>query len=273
MRQQKRERPTYQVNGSVAPASAEPVAPASAEPVAPASAEPVAPASAEPVAPASAEPVAPASAEFSLDPRYSHYLQYYLHLVRERSESQNELDKSLINISSASIAASIAVIKPLYDTVGLSYLGLIFASWIAFCCAIVCTIESYQKSVSEYDEPIADCQYLMFPELKTPLEAESEDDSNKHSNNKNAKKLDTSFLNLVARLSFYAGVIMFLVFIGINIVRQNPSAHKVGGNYNQPVQPSNVNILTPPAAGKNTTRSPLAAHTVPLSGTIKKGKP
>ncbi|MCW3062259.1 MAG: hypothetical protein JWQ02_4080 [Capsulimonas sp.] len=185
------------------------------------------------VEPASVETVEPASVETSTDPRYSHYIQYYLHLVREQSESQNELDKSIINISSASIAASIAIIKPLYDTVGISFLWLVFISWIAFCCAIMCTIESYQRSVNDYREPIANCHSLMFGEVKKEAQGESDPEGKgkgKSGSNKLRVSMTTASFNVIARLSFYTGVTLFLVFVGLNVARSKSPTSMVNSS-------------------------------------------
>jgi hypothetical protein len=81
----------------------------------------------------------------------------------ERSDSQNELDRAIVNVSSASLAVSMAIIKELSDLRAVIDLPLVFVSWTAFCIAIAFTVESYRRSIDEYGTEISNCYSRFFP--------------------------------------------------------------------------------------------------------------
>jgi len=211
----------------------------------------------------------------ALDPRFGVYMQHYLQLVKERSDSQNELDKSIITISSASIAASIALIKPLSDLGAIYYMPLIFISWVAFFLAILSTVESYRLSADEYGIEIANCYSHIFG-ADTEDQPSDKTNAEEVADKKKRSKIciNTSSANSMARLSFYGGILSLLLFVGINFwkgpIRMTNKTPQTVTMTNPPSQPTGHVPFgkTPP--------SPPVAPSVPVAkpaGNNKGGKP
>jgi hypothetical protein len=182
---------------------------------------------------AESAPVTDASEPQTLDPRYPIYWQYYIHLVEEQSQSQTELDKSILNLSLGALGVSFAIITALSGIASrVIDLPLVFASWVVFSIAIVATTESYNSSIQDYSQHILRAHSVIFGETSesTPSPETMGIASGRKLNwlNKSFQRcrawLGTERLNITARVSFYFGIAFLLVFVGLNLIGGKPKS-------------------------------------------------
>jgi thiol-disulfide isomerase/thioredoxin len=213
--------------------------------------------------------------EEKLDPKYPIYHQHYLYLAKEQSDSQNEHDRAIINISSASLAASIAIIKPMSDLFGpVVDVGWVFASWFGFCIAISSVIESYQRSVDEYDVELEKCYPLI---MNGDVDRKDVSDQAPAPKRSLRIQISATSLNTIARYSFYFGIASLLIFVGINILEGGSHLNKPMAQTTKSAQPSAGPYVpsntvpfgkTPPAGPVPPVSTPK-----PASGNKSQGKP
>lgn len=164
------------------------------------------------------------------DPKYQFYFQYHMHLSEQRYDSQNQLDKAILTLSSASLGASVAFVKTFSDFGFLAGLPLVFFAWLAFTIAIVCTVESFQVSIDDFTNMIANCYKHIYPEgmedsqsegsLKQAVPEEQTDNEQRKAGSERKRiSVSTASLNKSARYSFYIGLLLFMIFAGINFTK------------------------------------------------------
>ncbi|MBU3610995.1 hypothetical protein ICN32_10565 [Polynucleobacter wuianus] len=125
-------------------------------------------------------------------------------LKRQLSNSENA-DRAILTISIAALGFSLAFLKDLVPLRDAQFLILLYASWIAFTCAILVTLASFFSSQAAINGELirAEKYYL-------------EKDQSQFDRRLIEERITVS-LNWVAAISFVAGVVLTCIFSGINL--------------------------------------------------------
>lgn len=125
-------------------------------------------------------------------------------LKRQLSNSENA-DRAILTISIAALGFSLAFLKDLVPLKEAQFPILLYASWIAFTCAILVTLASFFSSQAAINGELikAEKYYL-------------ENDESQFDKRLIEERITVS-LNWVAAMSFVIGVVLTCVFSGINL--------------------------------------------------------
>ena len=121
-------------------------------------------------------------------------------LKRQLSNNEN-FDRSILTLSSAALALTVAFIRGIS---AINSISLLILSWVALVCAILSTILSYlasQRGIARQLE-LAERYYLKNDEDAL--------------NERNFPAILNEILGYLSAISFVAGIILLLVFFGIN---------------------------------------------------------
>lgn len=125
-------------------------------------------------------------------------------LKRQLSNSEN-FDRSVLSLSSALLAASIAFVKPSTGTTGTGHAVLLGSSWVALAVAIASTMLSFLVSQLAIDRQLDLAKEYYLNRTDAALTAQ----------NKPAEW--TTRLNWFAAIAFAAGVALTVSFAVLNI--------------------------------------------------------
>lgn len=125
-------------------------------------------------------------------------------LKRQLSNSENA-DRAILTVSTAALGFSLAFLKDLVPLTGAKLPILLYASWIAFACAILVTLLSFFAS-----------QVAISGELKKAEKYYLDGDESQFDSQLMAEKV-TATLNIISAISFIVGIVLTCIFSGINL--------------------------------------------------------
>ena len=120
------------------------------------------------------------------------------------SNSEN-FDKSILSLSSAALGISLIFLKDFVPVGDVTYIDLLFCSWIIFGSAIIFTIASYIFSQIAIDRHINNSEKYYI------------DDLDDYFNRINPYDIIVKVLNRLSGVLFVVGIILTLIFVTTNI--------------------------------------------------------
>src|SRR6266851_1920817 len=145
--------------------------------------------------------------------------QHKARICEDIQSSTDSFDQSLLTLSSGALGVSLAFIKDIVPLKEAVWIGLLFASWIAFALCIVTTVVSFLLSVKANKQQLGyiDEYYL-----------DHKDDAlDKHKASGYVKWLQRC--TWIGIILFVAGLFCTIIFACENIVRFQMSDNKIKG--------------------------------------------
>jgi hypothetical protein len=158
--------------------------------------------------------------EAELKLRHDLHAQHKNRIWEDIQSSTDSFDQSLLTLSSGALGLSLAFIKDVVPLKGAVWIGLLFASWIAFALCIVTTVASFLISVKANKQQLGyiDEYYI-----------DANDDAfDKHKTSGYVKALERC--TWAAIILFIAGLFCTIMFVCENVVRFRMSEEKGKGS-------------------------------------------
>jgi hypothetical protein len=134
--------------------------------------------------------------------KYEVYLKERYTLIDLEREASTAFDKAIITLSSGSILFSVILVSDIFGAKYVLNLGYLILSWVAFSLSIITILVSFQTSIYSYKRQIDILENEYF---------------GKRENLKNINRTITASLNIISISTFLIGLVLFGIFILLNI--------------------------------------------------------
>lgn len=152
------------------------------------------------------------------------FKQYQEHLLSTRRATAEQLDKSILTLSSAGLGLSFALLKDIVPPERLVLSGVLFASWILFAAAILSTLVSFMLSQRAVDRQLENAEQYYLHE------------KNEYLNKPNPFADATKVCNIVSATAFVLAVVATIVFAVSNVSKGISMSDDSQKDSSQPVR-------------------------------------
>ncbi|WP_295103041.1 hypothetical protein [uncultured Candidatus Kuenenia sp.] len=152
------------------------------------------------------------------------YNQYKMHLLDARKTTFQQLDKAIFTLSGGGLGLSIAFLKDIVSIKQAAWLYLLFSSWSLFIASIILTLVSFLSSWVAIDKQ------LNFAE-----EYYNQDNTSILSKTNKASIL-TITLNIISVVCFVIAVILIVLFISKNLLKERVMNKRYDANVMQELE-------------------------------------
>lgn len=152
------------------------------------------------------------------------YNQYKMHLLDARKTTFQQLDKAIFTLSGGGLGLSIAFLKDIVSIKQATWLYLLFSSWSLFIASIILTLVSFLSSWVAIDKQLNFAEEY-YNQGNTSILSKT-----------NKASILTITLNIISVVCFVIAVILIVLFISKNLLKERVMNKRYDANVMQELE-------------------------------------